>query len=63
MTLAKLSAFTLHQFLAPHGIENENVTPGSSFGVAHRRPRWFSIKRVTESPIPTVNFSCVKGPE
>src|SRR5258706_11287551 len=36
-----------------HGSENENVTPEPSFGVAHKRPRWFSmIERLTDRPIP-----------
>jgi len=35
------------------GIENENVAPGPSLAVAHKRPLWRSImERLTNRPIP-----------
>ena len=35
------------------GIENENVAPGPSFGMAQRRPLWLSmIERLMDSPTP-----------
>jgi hypothetical protein len=35
------------------GIEKENVAPGPSWALAHRRPLWFSmIERLIERPMP-----------
>src|SRR4029077_2690832 len=40
-------------FRAQHGIENENVAPGPSFGSPHKRPPCFSMMdRLIESPMP-----------
>lgn len=32
------AAVSVGQTIGPHGIENENVVPGPSFGVAHSCP-------------------------
>jgi hypothetical protein len=38
---------------SPKGIAKENVAPGPSFAIAHKRPPWLStIDRLTDRPIP-----------